>query len=72
MMPEAMKTLLRDSLPGPAWERSLSEEGGKRYLATYPDDADAIRLLAKRADDAMYAAKRAGRNAVRAWPVDGA
>src|SRR5665647_1903796 len=32
MMPEAMKTLLRDSLPGPAWERSLSEEGGKRYL----------------------------------------
>jgi len=38
-------------------------------VATYPDDADAIRLLTKRADDAMYAAKRAGRNAVRAWPV---
>ena len=28
-------------------------------VATYPDDA-------------MYAAKRAGRNAVRAWPVGGA
>jgi len=39
-------------------------------VATYPDDADAIRLLTKRADDAVYAAKRAGRNAVRAWPVD--
>lgn len=41
-------------------------------VATYPDDADAIRLLTTRADGAMYAAKRAGRNAVRAWPVDGA
>lgn len=41
-------------------------------VATYPDDADAIGLLTKRADDAMYAAKRAGRNAVRAWPVGGA
>ena len=40
-------------------------------VATYPDDADAIRLLTTRADGAMYAAKRAGRNAVRAWPVDG-
>ena len=41
-------------------------------VATYPDDADAIRLLTKRADDAVYAAKRAGRNAVRASPVGGA
>lgn len=41
-------------------------------VATYPDDADAIGLLTKRADDAMYAAKRAGRNAVRAWPVGAA
>jgi PleD family two-component response regulator len=39
-------------------------------VATYPDDAEAIRELTKRADDAMYAAKRAGRNALRAWPVD--
>jgi diguanylate cyclase (GGDEF)-like protein len=36
-------------------------------VATYPDDADTIRDLTKRADDAMYAAKAAGRNAVRAW-----
>ena len=70
MMPEAMKTLLRDSLPAPARERSLSEEGGKRYLELRRD-ADAIRLLTTRADGAMYAAKLAGRNAVRAWPVDG-
>ena len=39
-------------------------------VATYPDDAAAIRLLTTRADGAMYAAKRAGRNAVCAWPVD--
>lgn len=36
-------------------------------VATYPDDARSPRTLAKRADDAMYAAKAAGRNAVRAW-----
>ena len=36
-------------------------------VATFPDDANAIRDLTKRADDAMYAAKAAGRNAVRAW-----
>ena len=44
MMPEAMKILLRDSLPGPAWERSLSEEGGKRYLELRRDDEPALRV----------------------------
>lgn len=36
-------------------------------LAAYPADADSLRALVKRADDAMYAAKRAGRNTVRTW-----
>jgi GGDEF domain-containing protein len=36
-------------------------------VAAYPADAAAIRDLVKRADDAMYAAKSAGRNTVRAW-----
>lgn len=38
-------------------------------VATYPDDASAIRELTTRADDAMYAAKAAGRNAARSWPA---
>jgi len=41
-------------------------------VATYPGDADSASLLTKRADDAMYAAKRAGRNAVVAWGDAGA
>jgi len=36
-------------------------------VATYPDDAASIRELTTRADDCMYAAKAAGRNAVRSW-----
>ncbi|MFA4964136.1 MAG: GGDEF domain-containing protein [Thermoleophilia bacterium] len=36
-------------------------------VATYPEDADCLRSLTSRADDAMYAAKAAGRDAVRAW-----
>ncbi len=34
-------------------------------VATYPEDASSIRELTTRADDCMYAAKAAGRNAVR-------
>jgi diguanylate cyclase (GGDEF)-like protein len=36
-------------------------------VATFPGDAEDERLLTSRADDAMYAAKAAGRNTVRAW-----
>jgi len=36
-------------------------------VATFPEDAASIRELTTRADDAMYAAKAAGRNAVRPW-----
>ncbi len=36
-------------------------------VATYPEDAASIRELTTRADDGMYAAKAAGRNAVRPW-----
>jgi diguanylate cyclase (GGDEF)-like protein len=36
-------------------------------VATFPDDGTTIRTLVSRADDAMYAAKDAGRNAVRTW-----
>ena len=36
-------------------------------VATYPEDAASIRELTTRADDHMYAAKAAGRNAVRPW-----
>lgn len=37
-------------------------------IATFPEDADCITLLIKRADDAMYEAKRLGRDAVARWP----
>jgi diguanylate cyclase (GGDEF)-like protein len=36
-------------------------------IASYPDDAATARDLTRCADDAMYAAKAAGRNTVRAW-----
>ena len=36
-------------------------------VAAYPEDADSLRTLVKRADDAMYLAKEAGRNTARAW-----
>jgi diguanylate cyclase (GGDEF)-like protein len=36
-------------------------------VASYPDDAATARDLTRCADDAMYAAKAAGRNTVRAW-----
>ncbi len=36
-------------------------------VATFPADGRTIRTLVSRADDAMYAAKDAGRNTVRAW-----
>ncbi|MBE0528284.1 MAG: GGDEF domain-containing protein [Thermoleophilia bacterium] len=36
-------------------------------VASYPEDGEAIRELVRHADDAMYAAKAAGRNTVRAW-----
>ena len=51
MMPEAMKCLLRESLPAPAWERNLSEEGGKRYLELRRDDEPALRALGLNPDD---------------------
>ena len=38
-------------------------------VATFPEDADGINLLIKRADDAMYEAKRLGRDAVALWPI---
>ncbi|MHB9149318.1 MAG: GGDEF domain-containing protein [Thermoleophilia bacterium] len=37
-------------------------------VAAFPDDAATVDLLVKRADDAMYVAKRAGRDAVALWP----
>lgn len=37
-------------------------------VAVFPDDAATVDLLLKRADDAMYVAKRAGRDAVALWP----
>jgi diguanylate cyclase (GGDEF)-like protein len=36
-------------------------------VAGYPEDASVARELTRRADDAMYEAKAAGRNTVRAW-----
>jgi diguanylate cyclase (GGDEF)-like protein len=36
-------------------------------VATYPEDAASISQLTTCADDAMYAAKGAGRNAARPW-----
>jgi diguanylate cyclase (GGDEF)-like protein len=36
-------------------------------VASFPKDADSLKLLVKRADDAMYRAKAAGRNRCRAW-----
>jgi diguanylate cyclase (GGDEF)-like protein len=37
-------------------------------VATFPGDADGADLLIKRADDAMYEAKRLGRDVVARWP----
>jgi len=51
MMPAAMMTLLRESLPAPAWRRSLSEDGSKRYLELRRDDAPALRALGLNPDD---------------------
>ena len=51
MMPEAMKCLLRESLPAPTWERNLSEEGARRYLELRRDDGPALRALGLNPDD---------------------
>ena len=40
-------------------------------VATFPTDGDTIRVLIGRADEALYAAKREGRNCVRAWAASG-
>ena len=39
-------------------------------VATFPEDAQSLRLLTMHADDAMYAAKRGGRNTVRTWSTE--
>ncbi|MHB8869822.1 MAG: GGDEF domain-containing protein [Thermoleophilia bacterium] len=36
-------------------------------IAVFPEDADTLKELVTRADDAMYAAKEAGRNTTRTW-----
>jgi len=38
-------------------------------VATFPEDADGMNLLIKRADDAMYQAKHLGRDGVALWPI---
>ncbi len=52
-------TLLKD-LGGPV-ERVTTSQG----IATFPQDGEAIEKLREAADDALYAAKEAGRNCVR-------
>ena len=57
---EALRTKRFPKL-GPSGEGSLTISGG---LATYPWDGTTPNELLKRADDALLAAKRAGKNRI--------
>ena len=39
-------------------------------IACYPEDGEAHGIIIKKADDAMYRSKRAGRNRVTVWSQD--
>lgn len=57
------------TLVGLTDHEGLPEVAMSLGVATFPDHGTTIRTLVSRADDAMYAAKDAGRNTVRAWPA---
>lgn len=50
-------------------DRSLPPVTVSLGVATFPEDAETVDLLIKRADDAMYEAKRLGRDGVVRWPL---